>query len=76
MRILVNEKIKNLFMQISLCTVGFLLFFAAFLGSEMRGTALPMQETGTAIRTMAIVVPVCILCMGIQAITISYRIFK
>ena len=76
MRILVNQKIKTLFLQISLCMVGFLLFFAAFLGWEMKGSTLPMQETGTAIRTMAIVVPVCILGMGILAITLCYRFFK
>jgi len=70
MRILTNQKIKTLFLQIFLCIIGFLLAFAVFLGWEMR--RLPAQKSGMPF----IGASVCVFCMGFAVLAFCYRYFK
>lgn len=76
MRILTNQKIRTLFLQIFLSMAGFLLLFALFLGWEMRGKILSMQEPDAPVRALAIGASVFIFCMGLSALALCYRYFR
>lgn len=74
MRILINQKIRELFLQILLCMGGFLLLCTAALGlerSRIIPAAVPMPS-----ETAAVGVMVCALGMGCLILLCCYRYFR
>lgn len=75
MRILTNQKIKKLFIQMLLCMGGFLLVSAMILKLGKSGTILPAFKMPSEAMAAAGVM-VCALCMGFTILLCCYRYFR